>query len=231
VDQDHATEPVKSTRRGRSVATNESVEDESRSEVSPVNAKNSNKRSLSKSSAQSEKNAVEPVADSASPLKTRKKQKVVDAVDNSGMPPMVEDADMEFAPPIAVAQPPMAKHSEMHVAPPPPPTGARKQQGPVFSVSLSDLRSDAVSKLAETYWATKVDYKPSVVDGVYETHLLGTGFALKKIMLLEYSQFLERYLWPQMNQDSSDRHVLCTVLMLNEKHRQRLQPFGMYILI
>jgi len=41
-------------------------------------------------------------------------------------------------------------------------------------------------------------------------------------MLLEFSQYLENYLWPNYSYDATDAHVLSIVVMVNEKFRERV---------
>lgn len=42
-------------------------------------------------------------------------------------------------------------------------------------------------------------------------------------MVLEFSQYLENYLWPNYNKDASRAHMMSIVVMLNEKFRERVQ--------
>lgn len=42
-------------------------------------------------------------------------------------------------------------------------------------------------------------------------------------MVLEFSQYLENYLWPNYKPKSSHAHVMSIVVMLNEKFRERVQ--------
>jgi len=41
-------------------------------------------------------------------------------------------------------------------------------------------------------------------------------------MLLEFSQYLENYLWPNYGPPATDAHVLSIVVMVNEKFRERV---------
>jgi len=41
-------------------------------------------------------------------------------------------------------------------------------------------------------------------------------------MLLEFSQYLENYLWPNYSADATDAHLLSIVVMVNEKFRERV---------
>ena len=48
------------------------------------------------------------------------------------------------------------------------------------------------------------------------------SFAVHRVMLLEFSQYLENYLWPNYGADASDAHLLSIVVMVNEKFRERV---------
>jgi len=48
------------------------------------------------------------------------------------------------------------------------------------------------------------------------------SFAVHRVMLLEFSQYLENYLWPNYSTDASNAHVLSIVVMVNEKFRERV---------
>lgn len=52
-------------------------------------------------------------------------------------------------------------------------------------------------------------------------------------MLLEFSQYLENYLWPNYSTDASDAHVLSIVVMVNEKFRERVPAWevGCFLLL
>lgn len=47
----------------------------------------------------------------------------------------------------------------------------------------------------------------------------------KRVMLLEVSQYLERYLWPHFTPDASPEHVLSIVTLCNEKFREGVSPW------
>ena len=49
---------------------------------------------------------------------------------------------------------------------------------------------------------------------------------IRRIMMLEFSQYLENYLWPNYNPESSSAsHVLSIVIMVNEKFRERVSAW------
>lgn len=45
-------------------------------------------------------------------------------------------------------------------------------------------------------------------------------------MILEFSQYLENYLWPNyVSSNASFAHMMSIVIMLNEKFRERVAPW------
>ncbi|KAI8808929.1 intron-binding protein aquarius-like protein [Cladochytrium replicatum] len=101
-----------------------------------------------------------------------------------------------------------------------------------------ELEKDTITEIARSIWQTssiaetprkggagKFDRK--IVEQIWDEELEGNQFSLRKIMLLEFSQYLENYLWPNFTEDSSVAYVLSIVLMINEKIRQRtLDPWS-----
>jgi Intron-binding protein aquarius N-terminus len=47
------------------------------------------------------------------------------------------------------------------------------------------------------------------------------SFATHRVMLLEFSQYLENYLWPNYSADATRAHALSIAIMINEKFRER----------
>jgi len=50
----------------------------------------------------------------------------------------------------------------------------------------------------------------------------GAGYSIKRIMMLEFSQYLENFLWPHFKEDSNLAHLLSIVVVVNEKFRERV---------
>ncbi|KAI9364882.1 intron-binding protein aquarius [Zopfochytrium polystomum] len=66
-------------------------------------------------------------------------------------------------------------------------------------------------------------FDPELVEKIWNEELVASQFSLRKIMLLEFSQYLEEYLWPHYEPDTSgNTHLLSIVVMLNEKFRERV---------
>ncbi|KAG0314080.1 hypothetical protein BGZ99_008372 [Dissophora globulifera] len=113
---------------------------------------------------------------------------------------------------------------------------AGKSQGGAHAGSyrptVRDMQTDSIAELAETW--TKTDevtgqYDAAVIERVYKDELVKTDFSIAKLAVLEVSQYLEKYLWPHYEPGQSPTiHVLSIVLMVNEKFRSRVEPWGSF---
>ena len=62
-----------------------------------------------------------------------------------------------------------------------------------------------------------------MVEEIYKNDIKGPGFAIKRIMMLEFSQFLENYLWPNFKAETSTlAHIMSIIVIVNEKFRERV---------
>lgn len=51
-------------------------------------------------------------------------------------------------------------------------------------------------------------------------------------MILEFSQYLENYLWPNyLSTNATFAHMMSIVIMLNEKFRERVAPWQVSLFI
>ncbi|KAG2227972.1 hypothetical protein INT45_011996, partial [Circinella minor] len=97
------------------------------------------------------------------------------------------------------------------------------------NLTLEDINSDSISKIAQQHYSTnkKPKWDPSVVETIVEKEL--DNFNSRKIMLLEYTQYLEKYLWPFFDAETATlNHVLSICLLVNEKFRQRVSPWDTF---
>ncbi|KAL1367940.1 hypothetical protein AAHE18_02G085100 [Arachis hypogaea] len=100
------------------------------------------------------------------------------------------------------------------------------------TITLSEIQRDRLTKIAEANWLKtgepkKKPFDPELVRNIYETELLvGDGHKpvpLQRVMILEVSQYLENYLWPNFDpQNASFEHVMSIILMVNEKFRENV---------
>ncbi|KAG8228111.1 hypothetical protein J437_LFUL000113 [Ladona fulva] len=84
------------------------------------------------------------------------------------------------------------------------------------------------------YWAPHTSEKhlpfdKKIVEDIYTKEIFGSSFAIRRVMMLEFSQYLENYLWPNyVTKASSHAHMMSIVVMINEKFRERVpawEPF------
>ncbi|ELT95764.1 hypothetical protein CAPTEDRAFT_198998 [Capitella teleta] len=85
--------------------------------------------------------------------------------------------------------------------------------------TVEQIQADEITQVANDYWAphstqAKKPFNPKVSYSL---------FSVKRVMLLEFSQYLENYLWPNFKDgQASQEHVLSIVAMVNEKFRERV---------
>ncbi|KAL0096664.1 aquarius [Phycomyces blakesleeanus] len=99
------------------------------------------------------------------------------------------------------------------------------------NLTLTDIQSDSISKLAEKHFGKsgKTEWDPSVVETIMETELVPSNYDPKKLMLLEFAQYLEKYLWPYFDSETASlNHILSICLVVNEKFRQRVSPWDAF---
>ncbi|XP_018567368.1 intron-binding protein aquarius isoform X2 [Anoplophora glabripennis] len=101
-------------------------------------------------------------------------------------------------------------------------------QSTVVAPTVQQIISDRITQLADKYWAPNsleqhVDFDPEVIEDIYMQDIRGSNFSIRRIMVLEFSQYLENYLWPNYKPGASQAHMLSIVIMVNEKFRERVQ--------
>ena len=90
---------------------------------------------------------------------------------------------------------------------------------PSSNPTVSELKSSSLAALANDHWAGdgKLKFDGGLVETLYTEHLC--RFDATDVAVLEKSGLLERYLWPFYKEDSSPRHAMAILLLLNEKKR------------
>lgn len=72
-------------------------------------------------------------------------------------------------------------------------------------------------------------YDAQLVESIYYKEILNPNNALRRIVLLEFSQYLENYLWPNFDENSATHyHYMSIVFMANEKLRERVQLWPIF---
>ncbi|VBB25993.1 unnamed protein product [Acanthocheilonema viteae] len=98
----------------------------------------------------------------------------------------------------------------------------------VASVATTEtIQEDQLIQIARQHWAPHAPqnrpFDPNLIDTIYENELVRNLFMQKKVIVLEFSQYLERYLWPNFNAERANNHyVMSVVIMLNAKFRERI---------
>ena len=86
-------------------------------------------------------------------------------------------------------------------------------------------------QVASKYWAPQTsgnhsEFDAEIVDQIYMQEIRGSKFTIRRIMMLEFSQYLENYLWPHYKPGTSSSHQgLSIVIMVNEKFRERVSAW------
>lgn len=69
-------------------------------------------------------------------------------------------------------------------------------------------------------------FDAAVVEKVYSREI--SAGDPRRIMILEFSRYLENFLWPNFNEKSSSAHVMSIVFLLNEKFRERIEVWKVF---
>lgn len=97
------------------------------------------------------------------------------------------------------------------------------------TITLSEIQRDRLTKIAEVNWLRTGDptkpknpFDPELVKKIYDTELTvkegQKPVPLQRVMILEVSQYLENYLWPNFDPETATfEHVMSMILMVNEK--------------
>ncbi|KAJ3027064.1 hypothetical protein HDV00_011403, partial [Rhizophlyctis rosea] len=158
--------------------------------------------------------------------------------------PIKEEPELEATPqqPVLKTEPfasQPAPSTPNKIRPPPPPSqkpqqGASQQRNETATPTIQEIEADPLTKIAEQTWLKQgapAPFDGGLVTKIWEEHLVKSNFNLRKVMLLEFSQYLEKYLWPNFEaktvkaenrKKSPDQHVLSIVVLVNEKFRERV---------
>lgn len=104
---------------------------------------------------------------------------------------------------------------------------------PDVTVTNAELSASAdhLIALSLKYWSPTTagkwsNFNINLLKDIYNNELKANGFNVKRIMILELSQYLENYLWPNYKPnesgDQSVEHLMSIVVMVNEKFRERV---------
>lgn len=97
--------------------------------------------------------------------------------------------------------------------------------------SVRQIQSDVLTKYACDNWSNNksTPFNAALVDRIYKDELCKNAFPTNRIMLLEFSQYLENYLWRYFDGNhASKEHVVSICVMVNEKCRERVSPWEVF---
>ncbi|XP_003696210.1 RNA helicase aquarius isoform X1 [Apis florea] len=95
--------------------------------------------------------------------------------------------------------------------------------------TVEQINADRITQLANKYWAphtmdSHLPFNSQIVEDIYIQEICASKFSIRRIMMLEFSQYLENFLWPNYNAKIATRaHTMSIVVMVNEKFRERVQ--------
>ncbi|XP_076834067.1 LOW QUALITY PROTEIN: RNA helicase aquarius [Brachyhypopomus gauderio] len=99
--------------------------------------------------------------------------------------------------------------------------------------SVAQINAEYVTQLSIKYWAphvkNKLPFASEVIEDVYQNEILKSKFAIRKIMLLEFSQYLENYLWVNYSPEvSSNSYLMSICCIVNEKFRENVPAWEVF---
>ena len=105
--------------------------------------------------------------------------------------------------------------------------GKKSKRGGAFP-TVEEIEGDPLTAMADKYWAPTLEkmpkYDAGLVEKVFKEEI--EPASASRLVLLDFSCYLERYLWPNFDAEkSSDGHVLSIISMVNEKFRESLEAF------
>lgn len=113
-------------------------------------------------------------------------------------------------------------------------TNESEVKKPKGTPTVAQIKSDKLTLLANQYWSPnenekRLPFNPDIIVEIYRTDIIGASARLRNIILLEFSQYLENYLWPNFDAASSSyEHVMSIVFMCNEKFRERVNAWNSF---
>ncbi|XP_063707017.1 RNA helicase aquarius [Culicoides brevitarsis] len=100
------------------------------------------------------------------------------------------------------------------------------------TVTVADIKADKITQLAHQYWSLEtkdnhLPFDPKVVDDIYRHEIQSNQ--RQRIVMLEFSQYLENYLWPNYKGNEANHAFLMSiVVLLNEKFREKVEVWKIF---
>lgn len=70
------------------------------------------------------------------------------------------------------------------------------------NLTLADVQSDAIARIAEKHFSSSWD--PQVVENIFKNELEPSLFSARKLLLLEYCQYLEKVIYERAGRETRD---------------------------
>ncbi|XP_021693013.1 intron-binding protein aquarius [Aedes aegypti] len=102
------------------------------------------------------------------------------------------------------------------------------------ALTVAQINADELTFLANRFWApdmagTHEEYNAGIIEEIYRREICESRYSMRRIMMLEFSQYLENYLWPNFRGDVASRaHLMSIVVMLNEKFREKVEVWKVF---
>ncbi|RXN26155.1 intron-binding aquarius isoform X2 [Labeo rohita] len=98
---------------------------------------------------------------------------------------------------------------------------------------VSQINAEYVTQLSNKYWAphvkNKLPFDSQVIEDIYQNEILKSKFSIRKIMLLEFSQYLESYLWLNYTPEvSTNSYLMSICCIVNEKFRENVPAWEVF---
>ncbi|XP_057315687.1 RNA helicase aquarius-like [Hydractinia symbiolongicarpus] len=103
-----------------------------------------------------------------------------------------------------------------------------------YAPTVEQIQADVLTQYAHQHWAhskneTEKKFDAKIIDTIYVEELQANKFPMKRIMLLEFSQYLENYLWKNFSSKNASRsHIISICILVNEKCRERVPPWEVF---
>lgn len=107
-------------------------------------------------------------------------------------------------------------------------------KGKKSAPTLAQIKTDKLTLLANQYWSphtsdTHLPFDSQIISDIYKNDIMKTESTMRNIIMLEFSQYLENYLWPNFDgAKGTHEHIMSIVVMSNEKFRERVDVWAVF---
>lgn len=141
----------------------------------------------------------------------------------------IEESPFHYTAKIEEAEAAKTKLDPMDIKEEPPEVKPTKTVKKSVAVTVEQIQEDKITEIAVENWgpvAKKkgVQFKPEIVEQIYKEDIVGSNFSTKRVMMLEFSRYLENYLWTHFSSSTktSKAHIMSIAAVINEKFRERV---------